>query len=932
MLRPAMSGEGRVVAERYRIVRPLGHGAMGEVHEAVNLATGRAVALKIPHPQLVAEPRFRQRFLREVRAASRLHHPNVIDVLDIVEDADGAPVAVMELLRGFSLARLLTAHRRLGLGETAAIVAPVLRALHEAHEASIVHRDIKPENVFVSRAPDGSVQPKLLDFGVAKVLDGVGESGHGPATRTGAVIGTPFYMSPEQVAACKDVDRRADVWAAGVLVYECLTGKTPFRGETFLRVFDAIARGTHEPLSSVVPGLPAEVCDAVEGALERDREERAPTLMPLIGALEPHARAPSGELLDFAQVDPDSTPTLAAAAERAADGEGERSGDDASADPGATASLDERRRFGSFELRRLLGRGGMGEVWLAFDSMLEREVALKVIADGRLDERAEERLIREARAASALDHTGIVTVYQLGRNDGRVFIAMEHVEGRSLAAIVREDGALTPERTAGLVDQIASALGAAHDAGLVHRDVKPDNVVVRADGRTKVLDFGLVHAVQSRGDVDGEATADAAPDFSLDATSAGETQLVRVRGGVAAGTPLYMAPEQALGRTATPAADQYALAACAYELLTGEPLRQGRTMHALLGYPAEQGLARAREALSPEVIDVLGRALAETPGDRYPSVGVFASALRRALVPSRSEPAERAPSASPRHRLLPAAIVAAAIAVAAGLFFASGPTEPSEMVMGVVPGNRALFAQVYTPIADDLSESLGSPVRPVVAESYEDAVSGIVSGRYHLAFLPPSSYVEAKRQLPGIELLGGIGYATDHAYRSLLVARRADALDGPEALRGKRVCFVDPRSTSGFRVPAAMLRERGLDVERDVEREFVGDHYEILRRVLAGTCDAGAVSSMQFADAPRQALPTDDLMVVLESAPLPPVAVAAHPSIDGDLRERVRAGLRRAYERAHERPGALSSEEFGEFTSATDGDYDLVRDLPGAVR
>jgi phosphonate transport system substrate-binding protein len=252
--------------------------------------------------------------------------------------------------------------------------------------------------------------------------------------------------------------------------------------------------------------------------------------------------------------------------------------------------------------------------------------------------------------------------------------------------------------------------------------------------------------------------------------------------------------------------------------------------------------------------------------------------------------------------------------------------------MGVVPGNRALFAQVYTPIADDLSETLDSPVRPVVAESYEDAVSGIVSGRYQVAFLPPSSYVEAKRQLPEVELLGGIGYAGDLPYRSLVVARRSEALADAEALRGKRVCFVDPRSTSGFRVPAAMLHDRGIDVEQDIEREFVGDHYEILRRVLAGTCDAGAVSSMQFADAPRQALPTDDLEVVLESAPLPPVAVVVHPSIDEGLRERLRAGLRRAYQHAHERPGALSSEEFGEFVSTTDVQYDLVRDLPGGVR
>ncbi len=921
MLRATMSGEGRIVAERYRIIRPLGEGAMGTVHEAVNLATGRPVALKLPHPQLVAEPRFRRRFLQEVRAASRLRHPNVIDVLDIVEDADGSPVAVMELLHGFSLARLIAARGHLALGETAAIVAPVLRALHQAHEASIVHRDLKPENVFISSTPDGSVQPKLLDFGVAKVLDGLGEMGQSPATRTGSVIGTPYYMSPEQVSARKDIDRRADVWAAGVLVYECLTGRRPFSGETFLQVFDAIARGARDPLAAAMPELPADVCDAVEGALARDRDERTPTLLPLIAALEPHALTPAGEAYRLEEIDPDSTPTVDVAPAPSSP---------VAASVPATGAADERPSFGSFELRRLIGRGGMGEVWLAFDSMLEREVAVKVMAEGRLDDSAEKRLIREARAASALDHPGIVTVYQLGRSDGRLFIAMEHVDGPSLGSLLQQEGPLSPQRTADLVDQIAAALGAAHDAGLVHRDIKPDNVVVRGDGRTKILDFGLVHALQQRTDEASDATANAAPDLSLDATAAGETQLVRIEGAVAAGTPLYMAPEQALGRTPTPAADQYALAASAYELLTGQPLRQGRSVQALLTYPADEGLARVDGELSPETIQVLRRALADSPGDRYPSVGEFAAALRGALVPTRSE-LPPSSTASPLRRLMPAAILLGVAAVATVAIVSASPAAPSEVRMAVVPGNRALFAQVYTPIADDLSETLGSPVRPIVAESYEDAVDGIVSGRYQLAFLPPSSYVEAKRQLPDIELIGGVGFARGHAYRSLVVARREEAIDGPEGLRGKRVCFVDPRSTSGFRVPLAMLREHGLD-ELDIEREFVGDHSEILRRVLAGTCDAGAVSSMQFADAPRQALPTDDLEVVLESPPLPPVAVAAHPSIGAEAREKLRAGLRRAYEHAHERPGAISSEEYGEFVRVTDDEYDLVRELPGAVR
>ena len=151
--------------------------------------------------------------------------------------------------------------------------------------------------------------------------------------------------------------------------------------------------------------------------------------------------------------------------------------------------------IGPFQVKRLLGSGSMGEVWLALDPMLDREVAVKVLPGSRaLGGDAEDRLIREARAASALDHESIVQVFQLGHDGESLFIAMEYVDGRNVKEMLSAGGALKRDDVVQIVEQVAAGLDAAHDAGLVHRDVKPENMVVRPDGRTKILDFGLVHA------------------------------------------------------------------------------------------------------------------------------------------------------------------------------------------------------------------------------------------------------------------------------------------------------------------------------------------------------------------------------------------------------------------------------------------------------
>ena len=288
---PTLLTAGTIIAERYVTVTLLGRGGMGAIYEATNLVTGRGVALKIPRAELVSSAVFRARFLREARAASVLSHPNVIDVLDVVVHGDQTPVIVMELLRGQSLAELLATNGRLSLAEAATHLVPILDALGLAHERGIVHRDFKPENIFLAEEPGGGTTPKLLDFGIAKLAPGSDVAPEAAGTATGAMLGTPYYMAPEQVSGVRDIDARADVWAAGAVVYECLAGRRIFSGENFGQIFVAIVQTSPPALETLIEGLPSPVTAAVHAALTRDRAERPAGVRGLIDALAPHVGA-----------------------------------------------------------------------------------------------------------------------------------------------------------------------------------------------------------------------------------------------------------------------------------------------------------------------------------------------------------------------------------------------------------------------------------------------------------------------------------------------------------------------------------------------------------------------------------------------------------------------------------------------------------------
>ncbi len=221
---------GQVIAGKFRLVSLLGTGGMASVWRVEHLTLDAQVALKLLKPAIAERASSRQRFLREAKAAARLRSPHVVQILEYGSEGELAFIA-MELLEGESLAQRLRRKPPLSQEVVARIMTHIGRALARAHSAGIVHRDLKPDNVFLVD-DDGEIIAKVLDFGIAKSVSGSFDEEGGPQTKTGTMLGTPYYMSPEQLISSKDVDHRCDLWALGVIVHECICGVRPFRGET----------------------------------------------------------------------------------------------------------------------------------------------------------------------------------------------------------------------------------------------------------------------------------------------------------------------------------------------------------------------------------------------------------------------------------------------------------------------------------------------------------------------------------------------------------------------------------------------------------------------------------------------------------------------------------------------------------------------------
>lgn len=276
-----------VIARTLRLLKPLGSGGMGIVWAARHLRLDMDVAVKFLRPDRVASnPALLKRFEREAKAAARIAHPNVVRVMDYGAVDDAVPFIVMELLEGALLTDLLERGGRLSFATARSLIRQVGAALESAHAEGIVHRDVKPHNVFITQgSKDHPLFVKVLDFGVAKVLgDRQVPGGSAVLTETGTIVGSPPYMSPEQLEGRDDVDLRSDLWSLGIILYEALTGERPFQGGSFVAVGAAVLNGRYRPASELRRDLPSGIDDWFAKALCPDPEGRFQAAQEMVDA------------------------------------------------------------------------------------------------------------------------------------------------------------------------------------------------------------------------------------------------------------------------------------------------------------------------------------------------------------------------------------------------------------------------------------------------------------------------------------------------------------------------------------------------------------------------------------------------------------------------------------------------------------------------
>ena len=577
---------------RYAISQRIGVGGMAFVFAARHLGLGRDVAVKLLRPERAHQADEVQRFLREARTACELAHPNIATIYDVGhDDALDLTYLAMERVHGVTLAELLRRDGAMPWRRAVAILVQIARAAGAAHDLGVIHRDLSPRNVMLTSTSRAADVVKLCDFGLSRRA-----SGSDRITATGAFLGTPAYMAPEQIDGAPAVDHRVDIYAIGAIGYELLSGALPITATSAGALIAAKLNADARPLRERWPELrvPLALDTLLTSALSRD---------------------------------PASRPADAAVFERALLGV-------LGAEPDADASGSLiGRTVGSYVIRELLGAGGTGSVYLAHHPVIGLDVAVKVLLP-EVASNAElvDRFVREARGANSIGSPHIPRYFDFGRlPDGRSYAVMEHLAGETVAERLEREGALPLADAIALLDQVASAMGRAHAAGIIHRDLKPENLFLTrdADGAmlVKVLDFGIAKL--------------------LDAPTGGATT---TRVGYFMGTPLYCAPEQAYAGEVTTATDVYALGIIAFEVLAGGSPFTGEITEILAA--KLRGQLPSLRALRPDLPDAVAADIAAMC-EPNPTLRLGTMADVRARIASWSReaaaaaPHPRAPTAPP---------------------------------------------------------------------------------------------------------------------------------------------------------------------------------------------------------------------------------------------------------------------------------------------
>ncbi|MCX4242706.1 WD40 repeat domain-containing serine/threonine protein kinase [Paraliomyxa miuraensis] len=694
---------GRIIEGRYRLDAVLGTGGFGAVYRARHLELDHDVAIKLLHEGVDASTA--KRLTREAKVLARLDHPNCARVMDFGTEG-GTTYLVMELIDGRPLGTMLGEPWPPRRAVDTAL--ELLAGLGHAHQLGLVHRDLKPANVLLAERPGGGSTVRIIDFGIVTIAAGEQlASFTEQLTATGAIIGTPRYMSPEQLLGAK-VDARSDLYALGLILYEMLTGHAAFEaGDVrYLAYMHAVA-----PTPLLPDGVPDELAALVGRLLAKKPEQRPTTTADV-----------RQHLLALRPSLPDAPPGVTAGPATTANSE-PRAAEELSVGP--------RARVGRYSLLRELGHGATGTVYLGWDETLDRQVAVKLLRPSPAHLRAGERMLREARGLARVAHENVVAVYEFGSHQGQLFVAMEHVRGRTLRAW-RDEGSRPWTDTLARLLEAGRGLAAVHAAGLVHRDFKPDNVLVGDDERARVVDFGLVRAASPA----FEMVDKLAPELG-DTKDEASTSTPRhvdplkaklTRTGAIIGTPAYMALEQLAGQHVDARSDQFAFCVVAYEALYGQRPFVGRSLEDLAAKLAAGHLQpRPDGSLVPRRVDeVLARGLQVVPGSRWDGMSSLLDALERAAGVGRGWSTRRSLAGGGAGLLL---LVGAAWALASA--DETTAPEPTRGVATTVPTHDQ--PPLPTP-ALERTQALLARARPDHAESWRDAIE--LGARHRDAMTP----------------------------------------------------------------------------------------------------------------------------------------------------------------------------------------------------
>jgi len=644
---------------KYVLVRPMARGGMGELFVAASGETDGfeklCVVKKVLHS--VDDQAVHRRFLDEAKVVVRLNHPNLVQVFDAGQVNDEFYLA-MELVEGKDLRavwnRCAQLHRRIAVDVAIYVVRECLRGLEYAHDAGsldLVHRDISPPNILVGYRGD----VKLTDFGLAK------SAIKKEMTTPGVVFGRYSYLSPEQARGLS-ADRRTDLYACGIVLWELLTGRQlfPSTGRNHQEALAAVRDPKVKRPSELVPGVPEGLDDVVLQALAKEPNDRYQNAgafrTALSDVLSEHfrrcdadrtaefmrdifareVRTEARDLSDLSQTDfqdvrSSADPSQAISIDELLASEtsatslrdsdiveldkSHRGRERPSADDLAVAAEEWVGRIVGkrYRVDRLIGIGGMGAVFCATHMALGKTFALKVLHQVYTrDADIVDRFMREARAATQTGHPNIIDVVDIGTtDDDDVYVVMELLEGRTLAEVLDDEGPLAVRRAVHIARQICRALSATHEVGIIHRDLKTDNIILTTVGKdpdfVKVLDFGICKSVADSG-----------------TTSP----------GMIMGSPDYMAPEQGAGLPATVTSDVYAAGCVLFEMLAGQLPFSGRNAIDVLMQKGSRD-ADLVTAFRPEVPDavseLLARCLARVASERPQSMRSLEYDLTRAV-------------------------------------------------------------------------------------------------------------------------------------------------------------------------------------------------------------------------------------------------------------------------------------------------------------